>query len=175
MSELDNQLTALANAIREIAAPEGTGAMSLDDMATLLGAAEWRCDLKSMVDRTATVIKIPLGVTSIGNSAFDHYTTLTSVTIPNSVISSGRQAFFVCTSLTTVTIPSSVTSIGDAAFWLCTALTSVTIPSSVTSIGDNAFSGCTNLTDIYCGFAEGTVSGAPWGAPDTTTIHYGAA
>ena len=40
MSELDNQLTALANAIREIATPEGTGAMSLDDMATLLGAAE---------------------------------------------------------------------------------------------------------------------------------------
>ena len=107
MSELDNQLTALANAIREIAAPEGTGAMSLDDMATLLGAAEWRNDfLKSLIERTAT---------------------------------------------------------------------SITIPSGVTSIGDNAFQGCTNLTDIYCGFAEGAVSGAPWGAPESTTIHYGAA
>ena len=52
MSELDNQLTALANAIREIAAPEGTGAMSLDDMATLLGAAEWRDDfLKSLIEQ----------------------------------------------------------------------------------------------------------------------------
>ena len=153
MSELDNQLTALANAIREIAAPEGTGAMSLDDMATLLGAAEWRNDfLKSLIERTATSITIPSGVTSIGHSVF-----------------------FTCTGLTSVTLPNSVTSIGARAFYGCYSLTSVTIPSSVTSIGDNAFQGCTNLTDIYCGFAEGAVSGAPWGAPESTTIHYGAA
>ncbi len=130
MSELDNQLTALANAIREIAAPEGTGAMSLDDMATLLGAAEWRNDfLKSLIERTAT----------------------------------------------SITIPNSVTSIGSGAFYGCDSLTSVTIPASVTTIGIRAFSGCTSLTDIYCGFAEGAVSGAPWGAPGSTTIHYGAA
>ena len=152
MSELDNQLTALANAIREIAAPEGTGAMSLDDMATLLGAAEWRNDfLKFLIERTATSITIPSGVTSIGHSAF-----------------------FACTDLTSVTLPNSVTSIGARAFYGCSALTSITIPSGVTSIGDNAFQGCTNLTDIYCGFAEGAMSGAPWGAPDTATIHYNA-
>ena len=129
MSELDNQLTALANAIREIAAPEGTGAMSLDDMATLLGAAEWRNDfLKSLIERTAT----------------------------------------------SITIPSGVTSIGDWAFSGCTGLTSITIPNSVTSIGSGVFWNCTRLTDIYCGFAEGAVSGAPWGASNAT-IHYGAA
>ena len=152
MSELDNQLTALANAIREIAAPEGTDAMSLDDMATLLGAAEWRNDfLKSLIERTATSITIPSSVTSIGSGAFQD-----------------------CTALTSVTIPSGVTSIGSLAFNGCTALTSITIPSSVTSIVSGAFQGCTNLTDIYCGFAKGAVSGAPWGAPDTATIHYNA-
>lgn len=130
MSELDNQLTVLANAIREIAAPEGTGAISLDDMATLLGAAEWRNDaLKSLIDRTVT----------------------------------------------SITIPSGVTSIGEYVFAGCTRLTSITIPASVTSIHAMAFVECTALTDIYCGFAEGKVSGAPWGAPDTATIHYGAA
>ena len=199
MSELDNQLTALANAIREIAAPAGTGAMSLDDMATLLGAAEWRNDfLKSLIERTATSITIPSGVTSIGDYAFSNCSALTSVTIPSSVTSIGGQAFNSCVALTSITIPSSVTSIGvmafahcialtsitilsgvtsigNIAFYNCSALTSITIPSSVTSIGSGAFSECTNLTDIYCGFAEGAVSGAPWGAPDTTTIHYGAA
>ena len=153
MSELDNQLTALANAIREIAAPEGTDAMSLDDMATLLGAAEWRNDfLKSLIERTATSITIPNSVTSIGGHAFYNYKALTSITIPNSV-----------------------TSIGSLAFAGCTSLTSITIPSSVTSIGSMAFSACTHLTDIYCGFAEGAVPGTPWDAPESTTIHYGAA
>ena len=198
MSELDNQLTALANAILEIAAPEGTGAMSLDDMATLLGAAEWRNDfLKSLIERTATSITIPSGVTSIGDWAFSGCTALTSVTIPSGVTSIGGWAFSGCTALTSVTIPSGVTSIGDCTFSDCTGLTSITIPSSVTSIGGSAFSGCTGLTsitipnsvtsigsgvfwnctrltDIYCGFAEGAVSGAPWGASNAT-IHYGAA
>ncbi|MGF0039132.1 leucine-rich repeat domain-containing protein, partial [Victivallis vadensis] len=79
-----------------------------------------------------------------------------------------HSAFFACTDLTSVTLPNSVTSIGARAFYGCSALTSITIPSGVTSIGDNAFQGCTNLTDIYCGFAEGAVSGAPWGAPEST-------
>ena len=128
MSELDNQLTALANAIREIAAPEGTGTMSLDDMATLLSVAEWRNDaLKSLIDR----------------------------------------------SVTSITIPSGVSNIGEYVFRGCYSLTSVKIPASVRSIYAAAFVECENLTDIYCGFAEGAVSGAPWGAPYTAIIHYG--
>ena len=129
MSELDNQLSELANEIRKIVAPEGTDAMSLDDMATLLGAAEWRNDfLKSLIERTAT-----------------------SITIPGTVY------------------------IEKYAFAGCDNLTSITIPSSFIGIHPAAFQSCINLTDIYCGFAEGEVSGAPWGAPDTATIHYGAA
>lgn len=68
-------------------------------------------------------------------------------------------------------IPSGVTSIGAYAFAGCTSLTTVTIPASVTSIASSAFSGDSALTDIYCGFAFGAVSGAPWGATGAV-VHY---
>ena len=119
-----------------------------------------------------TSITIPSSITSIGERAFSICSSLTSITIPSSVTSIGERAFYFCTSLTSITIPNSVTSIGDSAFVNCRSLTSITIPSSVTSIGDSAFLGCDSLTDIYCGFAENAVSGAPWGAPNTATIHY---
>ena len=87
-------------------------------------------------------------VTSIGDWAFDFWTSLTSVTIPDSVTSIGDWAFYHCISLTGITIPDSVTSIGYGAFEDCTSLTSVIIPDSVTSIDNYAFSGCTSLTSI---------------------------
>ena len=142
-------------------------------------------------------VSIPEGVTKISQYAFLECTSLTSVVIPRSVTtiescaflscfaldsliilpgvtSIGDSAFSICTSLTSVVIPNSVTQIGMSAFAGCRLLASVTIPDSVLSIGNLAFSDCDSLTDIYCGFAENAVPGAPWGAPDTTTIHYNA-
>ena len=75
-------------------------------------------------------------------------------TVPNSVTSIGEYAFSHCTSLTSVTIPNSVTSIGEHAFSYCTSLTSVTISDSVTSIGEYAFYDCTSLTDVYYAGSE---------------------
>ena len=95
-----------------------------------------------------TSITIPNSVTSIGSGAFEYCSELTSITIPNSVTSIGSGAFSRCYGLTSVTIPNSVTSIGDRAFWNCSRLTSITIPNSVTSIGDNAFLFCSRLTSI---------------------------
>ena len=91
---------------------------------------------------------IPNSVTSIGEYAFSHCSSLTSVTIPNSVTSIGGGAFRYCSGLTSVTIPNSVTSIGSFAFNSCSGLTSITIPNSVTSIGYSAFGNCTGLTSI---------------------------
>ena len=96
---------------------------------------------------------------------------IVTAVIPDGATNIKAKAFSNCTSLTSITIPYSVTSIGINAFNNCTSLTSVTIPDSVTSIGEVAFEGCTNLQTINCGFAEGAVDGAPWGA-EGATINY---
>ena len=96
----------------------------------------------------ASVIQIPEGVQSIGNSAFAYCRSLTSITIPDSIQSIGYTAFKGCTSLTSITIPDSVQSIGDSAFAYCYSLTSITIPDSVQSIGNDVFDGCNSLMDV---------------------------
>lgn len=59
-----------------------------------------------------------------------------------SVTSIGNSAFYHCSSLTSINIPSGVTSIGSSAFSSCSSLTSINIPSGVTSIGGYTFSYC---------------------------------
>ena len=144
-----------------------------------------------------TSVVISSGVTSIGNSAFALFASLTHVDIADSVISIGLDAFYYCSSLTNITIPQSVKyigpvafyhctnlssitlsnniiSIGNGAFSECTTLTSITIPSSVTSIGSNVFTGCTSLNDIrYSGTSESVISALSGYAPTLVTFNYG--
>jgi hypothetical protein len=103
------------------------------------------------IPATITYDETTYSVTSIGNSAFSHCSSLTSVTIPNSVTSIGDNTFDYCSSLTSIDIPNSVTSIGEWAFSDCSSLTSITIPNSVTSIGSYAFSYCSSLTLLNIG------------------------
>lgn len=119
----------------------------------------------SLISATVSNVK------TIGKHAFYKCSSLASITIPNGVTTIEYSTFNGCSALTSVTIPNSITKIAGHAFGDCSSLTSVTIPSSVTSIEATAFADCLNLTDIYCGFAEGAVSGAPWGASNAT-IHY---
>ena len=92
-------------------------------------------------------IKIPSGVTRIGNAAFQFCTGLESVTIPDGVTSIGIDAF--CGSgLTSVTIPDGVTSIEAGTFKDCSDLVSVTIPASVTNMGNWVFADCYSLERI---------------------------
>ncbi len=71
------------------------------------------------------------------------------IIIQEGVTSIGEWAFAHCTSLTCITIPDSVTSIGASAFHNCTSLTSIIIPNSVTSIGKDAFLFCNSLGDVH--------------------------
>ena len=106
-------------------------------------------DIRNQVYQS-TVQKIELGsgVTSIGNSAFSNFYSLTSIVIPDGVTSISNYAFRNCYSLASIVIPDSVKSIGTYAFNVCYSLTSIVIPDGVTSIGGYAFNGCYSLASI---------------------------
>ena len=119
------------------------------------------------------IIKIPYGVTSIGNEVFYNCESLTSVIIPNSVTSIGDKAFYNCRSLTSIVIPDSVTSIGEGAFAGCDSLTSIVIPDSITSIVKDAFYFCMSLTSIVIPDSiTGIGDGAFWSCTSLTDVYY---
>ncbi len=91
-------------------------------------------------------VRIPEGVTNIGNSAFSVNQSLKSATIPKGVTDIGDYAFYLRQNLLHSSIPDSVTSIGKNAFDACSSLTSAMIPGSVTKIGKWAFYDCPLLT-----------------------------
>lgn len=99
-------------------------------------------------DKETTSITLPVGVTSILDSAFSGCSSLTDITIPDTVASIGNYAFYNCSSLTEITIPDTVTSIGHSTFRGCSSLTDIAIPDTVTSIGNYAFFNCKKLTEI---------------------------
>lgn len=93
-------------------------------------------------------VKVPDGVTVIGNRAFYGCTDVTSIRLPDGVKEIGIQAFHRCTSLTDIQIPQSVTTIGFSAFSFCIRLTNVYIPDHVTSLGTMLFYGCTRIKSV---------------------------
>ena len=93
-------------------------------------------------------IEIEKGITSIGDSALTHSTSVTNLKIANTVTRIGNSGVYALYSIETLTIPNSVTTIGEYAFALCQKLKSINIPASVTSIGVSAFGTCNSLENI---------------------------
>lgn len=123
-----------------------------------------------IVCKSLEAIELPNSVTYIGSAAFRQCHSLTSVTLPESLTTISPSLFYECKNLTDVTIPNSITEIQIDAFNKCSALTTIHIPSSVTTISNTAFSGCTSLETIYVDKPTGSISGAPWGAPNATVV-----
>lgn len=120
----------------------------IDPLPVTSASGEAEAMLVALIDRTATAIAIPSGVTKIGASAFYQCTDLKEVTIPESVESINNSAFMYCSGIKSITLPKSLKIINSSTFQNCTGLTSITIPANVTSVAGNAFSGCTALTSI---------------------------
>lgn len=112
------------------------------DMYNVQTSALWykKYDIKKIV--------IEKGVTSVGDSLFESYESLTSVSIADTVKRIGGYSFGLCENLTEINIPNSVTEIGDYAFTRCIGLTNITIPDSVTSIEECAFLACKGIKAV---------------------------
>lgn len=93
-------------------------------------------------------IVLPEGLLSIGDNAISRCDVLKEFNIPTSVTSLGESFVSQCPLISSVVIPDAVTSIPDRAFSSCFALSNVSIPDTVTSIGNYAFSNCSALADI---------------------------
>lgn len=117
-------------------------------------------------------VYLPDSFTSFGNYTFRYCSELESVRLPETTTTIYRDVFRYCSSLKEITIPASVKNMDYGyAFADCTSLKSVTFEGKPTSIASSTFSGDTALLDIYVPWAQGAVSGAPWGATNAT-IHY---
>lgn len=91
-------------------------------------------------------IRLPAGLTSIGDNAFANCVSIRRVTVPAGVTSLGLRAFYRCTRLQTVTL-NGVNALPERAFYGCAQLQELHMP-HVTTVGDYAFYGCASLTEF---------------------------
>lgn len=94
-----------------------------------------------------TSVKLPDGLTTIGDNAFCGCKGLTEIVFPNSVESIGYMAFKGCIGLKKVDYPLNAT-VEDYAFGQCSGLEELNIPEGVVYIAYQQFSGCTSLKTL---------------------------
>ncbi len=94
------------------------------------------------------VVRIPHGVTAIGEGVFKNRDDITGVIIPKGVRTIGEDAFWGCTGLKRVVLPSTLLEISSRAFYGCERLPSIAIPKRVTVIGARAFANCFSLKKV---------------------------
>lgn len=92
---------------------------------------------------TLQTLKLPQGVTGIGDKSFTAFTALKSVVLPDGLTSIESYAFLRCSALTSITLPASLTSIGYRAFRYCRSLKTVTcLAATPPGLGTYAFEDC---------------------------------
>ena len=101
---------------------------------------------------------------------FTFKSNIKSMSIPSGITAIDNQVFQNAAALDSINLPEGLLSIGAFCFAACVSLQKITIPSSVTEVGQNSFNGCTVLETITINKPEGSITGAPWGAPSTTQV-----
>lgn len=98
--------------------------------------------------RIARTVRVPDGVTKIGDFCFDGFGWMRAVALPDSLLAIGEYAFSECKNLKNIDIPSRVKVIKAGAFNQCTKLTIIKIPDGVLEIEDNTFAFCESLSVV---------------------------
>ena len=136
-------------------------------------AADVKAKFIPVIERRSSLFdfEIPEGTKVIGERAFNNCFGMQMERIPESVITISNLAFLWCKNITISKIPAATKLIDDYAFQACGSITHMTFAGKPDRIYSNVFSSCYNLTVINVPWAEGEVSGAPWGATKAT-INY---
>ena len=103
-------------------------------------------ELAGLISRNIREIKIPAGVTVIGDSAFEGCLSLSSVSFCGDEKRLGRYSF-ASSAIPSLTLPDGVSEIGDGAFYGCRSLNECSFGSDLSMIGDRVFEG--SHCDIY--------------------------
>ena len=94
-------------------------------------------------------VRIPDGITVIGESAFQGMNNIETVYIPEGAELISEGAFSGCKNLHTVHIPDSIETIDREAFNGCVGLKDINFPDSIKNIEAGAFIGCTSLEAVH--------------------------
>ena len=98
-------------------------------------------------DKTAEILQIEEGVTTICQEAFDN-AKITNIVLPEGVSELEFNAFLRARRLKSIHIPSSLKIIGDYAFRFCASLEKIELGSNTEYLGKGTFYGCDNLKEI---------------------------
>ena len=90
-------------------------------------------------------IRIPDGISVIGEAAFQGMNNIESVYLPDGLETISAGAFSGCKNLQTINIPDGVETIDRDVFNGCISLKTVKLPDSVKNMEAGAFAGCTSL------------------------------
>lgn len=90
-------------------------------------------------------IRIPEGITEIGDYAFEACSAATGLSLPSTLKTIGKGAFSGDAQLTELVIPASVQKIDDGAFLYCMGIRTITGGKGLKEMGQFAFAGCESL------------------------------
>lgn len=116
---------------------------------------------------------LPDDLKSLGFRPFYNCKNIKIESLPIGVEQLGSWTFEGCTQITKFVFHENVWDFGHGTFYECTNLTEVTFNSTprALSLSENFFYNCKSLLTINVPWAEGVVTGAPWGATNAT-INY---
>lgn len=167
--QTNKALTITSNGTTEITPDVPYDAMSKVTVTATIGATEpYR---EETLSNSGYITGVNLhGYSTIPAYAFYH-SNIGSFDFPIGITGIHEYAFAQCQWLTSIAIPGSVSRVESYAFQLCTGLHTVTFEGTPQSISASMFDVCRQAFTINVPWAEGDVSGAPWGATNAT-INY---